>query len=587
MSRKGLYFVTGSAAVAVLATVVGMVWWTRGRAEAYSGMASRFPDSTAVFVEVRHLGQWMQLPADVQVQPEPIKSQDPLLGVLGRVWAAERIRPEDLPVILKDQPFAVGLWRDGETWKGAGLLAVTPAVRQPLEEFLKGKLGQGAAAGEVSGIQLFAMDPPELPEGSDLQLHGTQSLVWGVGESWAVVASGIEEARQVLSSPARPLDTDPDFLDSAAHFPLEKGGWVFVRGSALASLAAKAGRCADQEPRPEEGAPAPDSSPAVPEPPAEGDAPCIGGGVGNLLSTLVPTGSVPCMAMWSSPPQSAEGLWDVRAWVGRDKDGKGLLKLFTEGGSRRPDLLGRVAKDGTLYAWVGGEDPAGLYKGFMDELARVATPDKVSSVRAAVGAAEGKLGVSFANDLLPTLGDEACMVLRQTAGEDGEKGPETLAVYLSLRDSRRLQSLLREKVGPSLGLVETPVQGATSWSWKPKEPGGEEPSLQLLVTADFLVITQDAGWALGSSPEGKAFKHLMAEEGKFALLVVADGEGWNVAGKPPVVVSGTREEDGVLFSASFSGKRPKMPFFEPSGEEGKGNETTPETEPKKAKKATA
>jgi hypothetical protein len=569
MSRKGLYFLMGSAAVAGVLAVVGVMWWSKGKAEAYSGMAGRFPDSAAVFVEVRHLGQWMKLPEDVQVQPEPIKSQDPLLGVLGRVWAAERIRPEDLPVVLKDQPVAVGLWKVGDKWKGAGLLAVVPTVRQPLEEYLKGKLGQGQPAGEVAGIKLFTVEPPKPESGLDISsLEGASTLVWGVGESWAVVASGIDEARQVLTAPARPLDTDPDFLDAAARFPLEKGGWVFVRGAALQSMAETAGKHGGHDTEAKEDASKTGKVP--PDQPCEGEALCCGG-LGGMVASLFPSGSVPSMAMWSSPPQSTEGMWDVRAFVGRTKDGKGFFKLFTEGGSRRPDILGRVAKDGTAYAWVGGEDPAGFYKRFMDELARGASPEKVSSVRAAIGAFEGKLGVSLANDLLPTLGDEVCVVFKKLPGEEeGKEGEESVALYVSLRDSRRLQSLLREKVGPDIGLVEGSTQGVPSWSWKSKDQKPGEHALQLLVTGETLVVTESPGWALGSAPEGKAYKRMGSEEGKLSLLAVADGEGWNLAGKPPVVVSGTREEDGILVKASFSGERPKMPLLDHSEKEASG-----------------
>jgi hypothetical protein len=585
MSRKGRYFLTGSAAVVVVLAVVGAMWWSKGKAEAYSGMAGRFPDTAVVFVEVRHLGQWMKLPQDVQVQPEPIKSQDPLLGVLGRVWAAERIRPEDLPVVLKDQPLAVGLWKVGDKWKGAGLLAVVPTVRQPLEEYLKGKLGQGQPAGEVAGIKLFTVEPPTPDVGSEISLEGASTLVWGVGESWAVVASSIDEARQVLTSPARPLDTDPDFLDAAARFPLENGGWVFVRGSALQSMAEKAGKHIGGDEQAEEGAP--ETGNEAPPKAGVGGALCSGG-VGSMVASLFPSGSVPCMAMWSSPPQSTGGMWDVRAFVGHTKEGKGFFKLFTEGGSRRPDILGRVAKDGTSYAWVGGEDPAGFYKRFMDELARTASPDKVSSVRAAIGAFEGKLGVSLANDLLPTLGDEACVVFKRLPGEDGNKGEESVALYVSLRDSRRLQSLLREKVSPGVGLVEGSTQGAPSWSWKSKEEKPGEQTLQLVVTGENLVITESPAWALGSAPEGKAYKHMTSQEGKFSLLAVADGEGWNVAGKPPVVVSGTREEDGILVKASFSGERPKMPLLDHSEEEEETGVKAPVTPaPKDRKKQSA
>ena len=252
-----------------------------------------------------------------------------------------------------------------------------------------------------------------------------------------------------------------------------------------------------------------------------------------MVSSLFPSGSVPCMAMWSSPPQSTGGMWDVRAFVGRTKDGKGFFKLFTEGGSRRPDILGRVAKDGTSYAWVGGEDPAGFYKRFMDELARIASPDKVSSVRAAIGAFEGKLGVSLANDLLPTLGDEACVVFKKLPGEDGKKGEESVALYVSLRDSRRLQSLLREKVGPGVGLVEGSTQGVPSWSWKSKEEKPGEQTLQLMVTGENLVITRVSRLGPGVRTRRQGLQTHDVTGRQVPLLAVADGEGWNVAGKAP------------------------------------------------------
>lgn len=563
MSRKRLLFGLGGMAAAVVAAVAGVLWWSQGRAVAYSGMAAHFPDRTAVFVEAKHVGQWMDLPGGVEVQPEPIRSQDPLLGVLGRVWAAERIRPEDLPVALKDQPVAMGVWKEGESWKGAGLLAVAPAVRQPLEEFLRSKLGQGDSVGDASGVRLYRAQPQAIVPGCAAEVSADTQLVWGVGDAWAVVASGVDEARQVLTAQARPLDSDPDFLDAAERFPLERGAWVFIRGSELRNLTA-GGKCSAAK---AEETPAGETADAEAKGPGDGESLSEMPGkmvLGALMASMLPEKGTPNFAAWTSPPDTPQGTWDVRAWMSGIDGGEGFFQILSEGGSRRVDLLGRVTRDGTSYVWAGGEDPARFYRRAMDEMARVAPPDKVSTVRAAVGALEGKLGVSLANDLLPTLGDEWCLVMKTVPGEGDAKGEEKAALFVSLRDSRRIETLMREKVGPSMSLTEGVSQGHPAWMWKPGEGGGkpDAETLQILIADEALVVTAWPAWAMGSAGGSKAWERARTEEGRLAFLAVADPSAWGQAGKPPIVVSGTREDHGILVKATFTGERPKIPFLE-------------------------
>ena len=571
------------ASLAVVAiSVAGVLWLSQKTSASYSGLAARFPDSVLAFAEVRQLGQWMETsatPTNGAAQPVS-RGQDPLLGILGKVWAAEGgVQPGDLPLWLKDQALAIGVWKNEQGWRGASLLASAPQFQKPIEDFLKEKLGEGNSVGTVSGITFR--------EAAGCEDSHIKGLIWGVGADWTVICTGLEEAKLVLTPPASPLDTDPLFLETASRFPTERGAWVFVRGEVmneLAMLAAKGHHCDKAEAaggEDEEKAPAVEGKPEEDkalEPPG---LQMVLPDMKSALSSVLPKGSFSSIAVWTAPPSTDQGNWEVEAWVGKGEGAGGFLSIFTGGGSKKVEIADSVPKDASTYCWFGGEDPANFYKRTLEETAKVLPPDKMSTVRAAIGASEGKLGLSFANDLLPCFGDEGCVIVKEGEIDPGCKegegdgcggcceGKSTIATIIALRDPRRLQSLMKEKVAPALSLVETNHQGATGWKWS--KSGDEKSSFEIIIRGQELVLTTSPDWALGSGTPGKAWTDLNGAEEKYSLLVVADPAGWGLVGKPMMVISGKRESDGLTVKASFPGKMPKWNLFGKGDDGGEGD----------------
>jgi hypothetical protein len=213
------------------------------------------------------------------------------------------------------------------------------------------------------------------------------------------------------------------------------------------------------------------------------------------------------------------------------------------------------------------------YQAALDEAAKDFPPEQVGWVRAGLGAVEGKLGLSFANDLLPTLSDEWCLVVK---GRGAEGSPErSVAFYVPLRDARRFEDLLTNRLAPQLGLVKRTESGAEIWTMKSDAPlrtGGS-----LVVAGGVAILTSDPSWALSSEgAAGKAYEKLASMRERASGYLVMDPA---LMGKSAAFTqaSWTTEPDGVRVDASFPGKRPKQVLSEE-----KDKETAAVVEEKKA-----
>ena len=595
----------GIVVAAVVVVAVGVGLWLINRPAAYVGLAGRFPAKTGAFVEIHHLGQWMgtSQPGRQASAADSTRGMDPMLQVLGQVWAAQPLRPVELPELLSPQPMAAGLWREGGKEVGAAVILLAPGQSEPVREFLAKHLGEGPSAGEVAGITLRKVSPKEPSDNVGLDLN----MVWGVGDVLAVVATGVEEARAVVTPREPSLAKDPDFMAVMRRLEPEQGATLFVRGTLIAEAAkekqakwmgqddAAAGE--SKEPKAADAAPeplaaVPDTPPAAPETkPEKKEAPAekpeagfkildgkepLKVGLKDLAkgaSKLMALDSIRGIGLWTLPPAEGETTWKTRFWLGFNGAPQGVWRILAEGSARRPDVAARIPKDGLLYVWGGGRDPARVYQAALDEAAKDFPPEQVGWVRAGLGAVEGKLGLSFANDLLPTLSDEWCLVVK---GRGAEGSPErSVAFYVPLRDARRFEDLLTNRLAPQLGLVKRTESGAEIWTMKSDAPlrtGGS-----LVVAGGVAILTSDPSWALSSEgAAGKAYEKLASMRERASGYLVMDPA---LMGKSAAFTqaSWTTEPDGVRVDASFPGKRPKQVLSEE-----KDKETAAVVEEKKA-----
>jgi hypothetical protein len=557
--------------IIVLAAVIGIVmagiWWTSHREGSYKGLAEQYPDTVALFIEVRELGQWMP-PGESggQTAYTERRGSDPMLQVLSQVWAATPpVKSVDLPDLLRMRPMAVGMWQEGKRYKGVAVIPLAPGQRSLLEKALKDKLGEGPVVATVEGVPLRKIESLS----GKLDIHMGE-ILWGVSETRAVMATGVDEAKMVLAQQAKPLSADPAFLAAARKFPQDKGAYLFVRGSALANLKDLDRPASDgsHEEKPEksenpleEEKPQPVTPPQPPAPeglvtkdgtPSSDEIGKVLMGFGKAgLEKVLSLDSIQSVSLWTAPPLNDEKGWQTAFWLGFNEAPKGIWRIAAEGSLRTPQIADRLPKDGLIYVWSGGKEPARIYQDFMGELQRSLPPDQMSWVRAGIGAAEGKLDLSFAKDLLPTLADEWCFVSSET--KDSSKGGR--AIFLTLRDSRRFEDLVSNKLAPQLGLKPGTQSGARIWTYSPGKEGFG--SLNLLVTGGMAIITDRPDWALATGGDaGKAWKALADFKEKASGVLVLDPILWAKNNDVLVLGSCRSASDGIYASARFPGEPP-------------------------------
>lgn len=560
--------------VAVLGIIAGGFWWSHKHARRYDGLAGHFPASTQVFAEVKEMGQWMEVKDQEGGSPSSVSNRgvDPMMQVLGQVWAAQPVKPADLPELLRGQPVALGVWRQGADFKGLALMPLGPGQAKPLTEFLASKLGEGEAVGTVAGVPLKRAAQIEGVE----HLEG---LLWGVSDAWAVMATGLEEAKASLEPAGDSLEKDPAFLETVKRMPFERGALLFVRGDLMAQLAKDklAGKKpqdivgGEEEPRVEPPkAEEPKSEEPKAEKPEEEEKPAEGpAGASETFANLpkelgaLATGamgkalaleSLKSLAVWTNPPEGEQKGWRVKAFLALNEPPKGLWRILAEGSASRPELLNRLPKEAGVYVWGGGKDPARVYQLVLDEMGKDLAPEQMGWVRSGIGAAEGKLGLSFANDLLPTLGSEWCYVGDLEKPEEGGKG--RFGFYIGLRDPRRFESLVAEKIAVQLHLGSEQLQGARAWSW-----GGEggPKALRLVVSGGVAILTNDPAWALATAgTAGKPYEQLAKYGKKASGLCVMDPAAWSEGNDVLAQVAWTTGPGGLEVDARFPGKPPRL-----------------------------
>ncbi|MEW5764262.1 MAG: hypothetical protein ACOYXN_02975 [Acidobacteriota bacterium] len=536
-------------------------WYSQRGTGSYRGLADRFPASTLVFAEIRELGQWLTIDREQAEAAKAARGQDPMLQVLGQVWASQPVRPTDLPTVLAGQPFAIGLWKAGSEFQVAGLIELAPGQAAQLEAFLKEHVKDVTPAGESGGVRLF-----KVAEIAGNRHGDFDEFFYGVGENWGVFATGLESARAVLVPEGDRLSADADFKRTLAHLQPDKGAVLYAArgffGQALKELAAvKSGKAPVEKgtvvpETPGAGPKAPEETP--PDRPAE---PSFGMGKmgGEILKALASPAqkllapeSVGPLGVWTGPPVQGEAEgWRTRMWLGFGDPPTGLWRILAEGGARTPDTSGRLPRDGEIYLWGGGKDPAGLYKTAMDELQNALPPDQMGWIRAGIGAAEGRLGLSFSNDVLPTIGDEWSFVLGSAGPNSGHK---RAAFLVSLRDARRLEDILTTKIASQFPIQREAYKGAGLWRWKSEGPAGDGAPV-FLVAGGYAVVTNDPEWALGTSqPAGKAYQEFVSLKGQASGRVVVDPVLWNQKASSLTVVTWRTRGDGLEAEARFPGE---------------------------------
>lgn len=523
-----------------------------------TNLATKFPAKTQLFVQVVHLGQWMELPSGTEAAASPQSAgRDPLLQVLGQVWAAETLQPKDLPVLLKDQPFAVGIWKQGENWEGVALLPLGQGHRSALEPFLVEKLS-GEPAGERAGLSFRK---------SVAVAHEHISLFWAVGDDRAVFATSLDAAGAVLVPATATLDGVPAFKRATKVMPSDRGACLFLSGELMKSLAEEKGAdslCRLFTPSAEVKPPAPPSPPPPPEtpdepkaqdipeqgpalvtPPAETDLGALAAPTLESAKKFFDPESLAALAVWTSPPSPTESQWEAKACLAYADAPKGFWKMAAGLDTVRPSLSGRVPRDGDNYVWAGGFDAAQHYRCLMEEAEKTLPQSQMSTLRGGLGFVEGKLGLSLANDLLPTLGDEALIV------QQGSDNEQRWVVALSLKDSRRFESLMTGKVAPSLSLEALSFPGARGWKYS---------GVTLLVSGGVALFTNEAQWALSSGKEqSKAWKRLDETSASVSGILSFSHEG---ATGFPAYASWQLSPEGIILEAQVPGKPFKIPLPE-------------------------
>jgi hypothetical protein len=548
----GIAIVAGAAAAGI--------WWSMHLTRGYGGLARQYPDKVAIFCEIQQLGQWMppsELGEAAAAQSESARGTDPMLQVLSQVWAAPPpIKSASLPDLLRNRPMAAGFWFEGKVPRGVALVPLLPGQREVVEKKAEELLGKGPEVANVEGISLRAIESPLKAE-SDFA-----KPVWGVSDRWAVMASSPDDLKAVLGKHDTSLAGDPVFRSAVKRFPSDRGAVLFMKGAELAGLVK---RMEEEKPKkaaqPETGSLEPrEEKPAEPEK----EAPAIGGGlnVGEMvkalagaskgaLKNLASLESVASISLWTAPPAGDQKGWEAAFWLGLSDAPKGFWRVVSEGTPRSPQIESRVPKNGQVYVWGAGKDPGRLYQESLDEMQKALTPDQMSWIRAGIGAAEGKLDLSFANDLLPTLSDEWCAVTTKEEGRPGHMG-----FFLALKDARRFEDLVANKLAPQLKLVQSDEQGARVWRWG---GDGKEAAPALIVSGGMAVITDAPAWALatGGSP-GKAWKSLADFNDKANCLVVMDPAVWSKKNDLVVLGSCRVSPEGIFASARFPGEGPAV-----------------------------
>ncbi|MEJ2367156.1 MAG: hypothetical protein P8Z49_02100 [Acidobacteriota bacterium] len=543
--------------VVIVAGAGGLYWYTH-EGKPYSGLAAHFPEKTSVFAETSRVGQWMSLPESAKKGNSQVSASavgnDPLLQVVGQVWAKEKVNPKDLPSALQNQPLAVGAWETDKKWQGVGLMRLLPGQKAMLTSYLEDKVGKGEVVATSGGMQLHKVSPP----GMD------RPIFWGVSDSYAVMASGEAAARETLSPGKSTLANDKDFLDAVRKIPSNRGAYVFIKGSVLSKAVQEGREKAEKAEKAAEAAKAAKAAKA----PGSGDsqpAPGSDQGEKEAIQALhdIPAGvavqavkqfaslkSLRDIVLWTAPPESGKLAWQARAWVSYTGKPSGLWQLLAQGSSMRPTLMDRIPKDGKVYLWVGGMEPAKAYKLLMEEASKSLPVQDMGTIRAVIGAGEGKFNMSFSNDLLPTLGQQAVAVLeKRTDSTDGlHKG---VAVYWSLQDTRRFESLVSDKLAPQLHLKPVSYPGARGWSIALGSKGHEPV---ILVSGGLAIITNNPKWALSTSGEsGKAYQQLADFSHSASGVFVASPDACK-DNRVPIVVSWRFKSDGIAARAELPGK---------------------------------
>ena len=523
-AMKRNVLVAGALAVLILAVAAGGYWWSHRVSWEYQGLAGRFPSKVDAFVELSQLGQWMPPPEGKSAAApaaSPARGTDPMLQVLQTVWAAPPVTPKDLPDIMRTKPMAAGFWLEGKVLKGAALMPLAPGERAAVEKVIHEKMGDGPVVETVAGIDFRKFDFP--------QAEGEISLdqvLWGVGDQWVVIAVGLDGAKTVLAAPASPLSADPVFLSVQRKFASHDGASLFVRG-ALMEQAVKLGAKHSEAPVAK---PAADVHPAPAVPGTEDQEKPQSGFADQVTKALMKAGlakflsmeSLSALAIWTAPPREGEKGWQVQSWMAVKDQPKGVWRLATQGTARTPQIAGRLPKRGQTYVWGSGRDPARLYQDILEELSRDLPPDQMSWVRAGIGAAEGKVDLSFANDLLPALSDEWCFAAESKTPPSqegaGDGSPSKAAFFIILRDPRRFEDLVSQKLAPQLKLKAVDLKGARAWSM-----GEGRDTVSLVVSGGMAILTNNPAWALdtGGSP-GKSWEALSDYKDKACMLAVAD-----------------------------------------------------------------
>ncbi len=560
MKRFTLAIAVVAAAVVV---AVGGFWWSQRQSRVYTGMAERFPAETSVFVEIHRLGQWMSPQTagkGAPVAAQNSRGTDPMLQVLGQVWAAQPVRPAELPDLLRNQPMGIGLWEASGHYAGAALILLGPGQADQVEKFLADKLGKEPAGATVDGIALYKA--PKLGDHS-----GTRDFVWGVSDSLAVMASGPKVAGEVLATKApQSLAKDASFLSTVKRFPAEKGAFLYVRGAFLTKVARShhqdAGADSDTVAKGEQEKKVPagksGESGKAPESRDLGRPAISLSDLKPALKPILSLSTINALGFWTLPPLGGQEGWQSRFWVGFNEPPKGIWRIAAEGSPAYPDMAGRLPTDGRVYAWSGGKDPARVYQLFLDELQNDLPPDQMGWIRAGIGAAEGKLGISFANDLLPTLGDQWCMVTAK--GPDGGK---RMGFFLTLRDSRRFEDLLKNKIAPQIHLQQQTYKGAEVWTFTKSGgfKGVDMPSV--VISGGMAVLTNNPQWALSTGGQpGKVYEKFAGMREKANGLVVMDPSLWSSRSDvftQIIVHSGTK---GIGVNATFPGQAPTWDWKE-------------------------
>lgn len=551
------FVLLGLVAAAALAVV--LYFALGGQRSHYEGLASRFPASTELFAETTRLGQWLDMAEEPggQAAQAPLRS-DPILEVLGQVWAAEPLRPQDLPSLLQNQPLAVGLWRlpaaaqnaaNSGKWGGGALMLLAPGQRAPLEKFLGEKLLNSTPANTVGEMALKRFP---IPEGAEAYLY------WGVDDKEAIVATSEEAVKALLGpSPGRGLAAERSFRMTVRPLKAKDGALLYVSGELFSDeniasikkaiehfLPAHGGLWCLTEPEKPEAAPAKPGS----QDNKENSEKLAIGEIVKPLKEMVSLKSLSGMAFWTAPPSGEHALWNAAVNISYKEKVTGIWRLLAGAGNQRPLLQERLPRDGSAYFWEGGVDLPSFYRLALEEAGRTLPPSQMGNIRGAIGLLEGKLDLSLANDLLPTIGGECAAAF----DKDGEKS--RWAIVFSLQDPRRFESLVNEKIAKSFPLKAVTYPGARGWTF-----GGDEKKagITLLVSGGAAIVTEDPAWALSTGGDaGRAWKKLssIGESVSGAMVITPDSKEKSAG---PTVTTWTFSNQGILVRAEVAGAPPR------------------------------